>query len=149
MWFQRLVEIDDESEPEPVPTPFERPTAVRSSVRTKKPKVAVSTPADFQRVRLMSTLRLREQKGKENYDKVYVKALEEDLRQTGLDQKEIDRILNEYVDTELNRPTFTRMSRRHLSIETLNKYRLDYEFDEVGLGNSCRSVCFWLTYQGS
>lgn len=27
------------------------------------------------------------------------------------------------------RPTFTRMSRRHLSIETLNAYRIDYEFD--------------------
>jgi hypothetical protein len=30
-----------------------------------------------------------------------------------------------------NRPTYTRMSRKHLSIETLNVYRIDYEFDQV------------------
>jgi len=32
---------------------------------------------------------------------------------------------------EANRPIYTRMSRRHLSIETLNKFRVDYEFDHV------------------
>jgi hypothetical protein len=65
MWFQRLVEIDDESDPEPVPEPAERPTIVYNSVRTKKAKVVVSTPADFQRVRLMSISRPKEQKAKE------------------------------------------------------------------------------------
>ena len=38
--------------------------AARSSDRTKKTKVVVSTPADFQRVRLMSILRLKKQKAK-------------------------------------------------------------------------------------
>jgi hypothetical protein len=65
MWFQRLVEIDDGSDPEPVPEPAERPTVVRNSVRPKKAKVVVSTPADFQRVRLMSISKPKEQKAKE------------------------------------------------------------------------------------
>ena len=65
MWFQRLVEIDDESDPEPIPEPAERPAAAHNSARTKKAKVVVSTPADFQRVRLMSILRPKEQKAKE------------------------------------------------------------------------------------
>lgn len=63
MWFQRLVEIDDESDLEPIPEPAERPATAHSCVKTKKTNVAVSTPADFQRVRLMS-IRLKEQKAK-------------------------------------------------------------------------------------
>ncbi|PQE11804.1 conserved glutamic acid rich protein [Rutstroemia sp. NJR-2017a WRK4] len=60
MWFQRLVVID-EFRPEPIPSPMvmvsEEPVATSSSSRTKGPQVPVVTPADFQRVRLMSTLR--------------------------------------------------------------------------------------------
>jgi len=63
MWFQRLVEIDDESDPEPTLEPTERPPAVvYNSAKIRNPKVIVSTPADFQRVRLMSILRPKEQK---------------------------------------------------------------------------------------
>src|SRR4051812_7785472 len=32
-------------------------------------------------------------------------------------------------EKRLNGPTYTRMARRHLSIETLNRYNIDYEFD--------------------
>ncbi|KAE9373748.1 hypothetical protein N431DRAFT_338810 [Stipitochalara longipes BDJ] len=69
MWFQRLVEIDDESDPESIVEPAERPATAHSSVRTKKTKVVVSTPADFQRVRLLSILRLKEQKAKKKSQK--------------------------------------------------------------------------------
>jgi hypothetical protein len=61
MWFQRLVEID-ESEAEVVPRPLERPSAVEGGAKTKKPSGPVLTPADFQRVRLMSNIKLKEQK---------------------------------------------------------------------------------------
>jgi hypothetical protein len=64
MWFQRLVEIDNESDPEPILKRAKRPIAVRNSVRTKKTQIVVPTPADFQRVRLMSILRLKEQEAK-------------------------------------------------------------------------------------
>ncbi|KAL5316344.1 hypothetical protein ACEPPN_015389 [Leptodophora sp. 'Broadleaf-Isolate-01'] len=60
MWFQRLVEIE-ESEPESIPRSTEmvseEPAATPSSSRAKRPQVPAVTPADFQRVRLMSTLR--------------------------------------------------------------------------------------------
>ena len=75
MWFQRLVEIDDDSEPEPILQSPERPGAVRSGERTKKRKVPVSTPADFQRVRLMRILRLKEQKAKDARDKAYANSV--------------------------------------------------------------------------
>jgi hypothetical protein len=73
MWFQRLVEID-ESKPEPIPVRNERAVAVpQGSVRAKGPQVHISTPADFQRVRLMRTLRLSEQReNNERYTQVDV-----------------------------------------------------------------------------
>lgn len=86
MCFQRPVEIDDESEHDSIPEPPQRPTAILSTGRNKKPKEPVSTPAHYQPVRLMSTLRLREQRAKEDRDKAYAKRLEEDLRKAGLDQ---------------------------------------------------------------
>jgi hypothetical protein len=59
MWFQRLVEVD-ESNPELTLEPAEpllpeQPTTSKSGVRAKK--LLVATPADFQRVRLLSTRR--------------------------------------------------------------------------------------------
>lgn len=91
MWFQRLAEIYDESNPEPTQEPTERPTfTVHNSVTLKKPKVVISTPADFQRVRLMSILQPKEQIAEELLtndhrvylakstpvnDKIYVRAL--------------------------------------------------------------------------
>lgn len=46
---------------------------------------------------------------------------------------EIEDMLNKdkKVAPVSSRPTYTKMSRRHLSIETLNKYRVDFEFDVV------------------
>jgi hypothetical protein len=35
--------------------------------------------------------------------------------------------------TALTRPTYTRMARRHISIETLNQYKVDFTIDEVQL----------------
>lgn len=50
-----------------------------------------------------------------------------------MSERQIEDVLNKdkAVDTSSSRPTYTKMSRRHLSIETLNKYRIDYEFDVV------------------
>jgi hypothetical protein len=70
MWFQRLVEIGD-SELEAIVERTERSAAIQSDARIKMPKIPVSTPADFQRVRLMSTLRIREQKKKEERDRMF------------------------------------------------------------------------------
>lgn len=52
-----------------------------------------------------------------------------------MSERQINDVLNKDKDkdkaVEISRPTYTKMSRRHLSIETLNKYRIDYEFDVV------------------
>ena len=60
--------------------------------------------------------------------------LAEDLRKSGMDDEQISVIMKKEEGSpgyDPNRPTHTRMSRRHLCIETLNAYRIDYEFDEV------------------
>lgn len=71
MWFQRLVEIE-ESEPEPLPIPrvAERAQAVQINAGVKKSQVPASTPADFQRVRLMRTLNAWEQREQRQEDLV-------------------------------------------------------------------------------
>jgi len=73
----------------------------------------------------------KEKKEKEERDKEYERRLEDDLRRSGLDERQIAVITKKEKQIDPNRPTYTRMSRRHLSIETLNRYRLDYEFDQV------------------
>jgi len=73
--------------------------------------------------------REKEKKEKEEREKEYKLRLEEDLRKSGMDENQIARVLKKDQAVDPARPTYTRMSRRHLSIETLNRYRIDYEFD--------------------
>lgn len=71
----------------------------------------------------------KEKKEKEEQEKEYKRRLEDDLRKSGLDEKQVAAVLNKEKAVAAQRPTYTRMSRRHLSIETLNRYKIDYEFD--------------------
>lgn len=71
----------------------------------------------------------KEKKEKEEREKEYQIRLRDDLRRSGLDERQIDALLKKDKTADPSRPTYTRMSRRHLSIETLNKYKIDYEFD--------------------
>lgn len=53
-----------------------------------------------------------------------------------MNEKEIDAFIkNEKKEVAPapapERPTYTKMSRKHLSIETLRAYNIDYVFDEV------------------
>jgi len=73
----------------------------------------------------------KEKKEKEEREKEYQHRLEDDLRKSGMDERQISVVLKKDKGVDPNRPTYTRMSRRHLSIETLNRYRIDYEFDQV------------------
>ena len=73
----------------------------------------------------------KEKKEKEERDKEYQHRLEDDLRKSGMDERQIALVLQKNKAIDPNRPTYTRMSRRHLSIETLNRYRIDYEWDTV------------------
>ncbi|KAH9206854.1 hypothetical protein DL95DRAFT_469205 [Leptodontidium sp. 2 PMI_412] len=69
-------------------------------------------------------------KEKAEREEEYQKRLQEDLRKSGMDERQIAVVLKKDTGVDPNRPTYTRMSRRHLSIETLNRYRIDYEFDQ-------------------
>jgi hypothetical protein len=53
-----------------------------------------------------------------------------------MDERQIAAVLKKEKAVDPNRPTYTRMSRRHLSIETLSRYRIDYEFDVVSNSQS-------------
>jgi hypothetical protein len=97
----------------------------------------------------------KEAKEKERNEKEYKRRLQEDLINSGLDEKAIAAIINkEKLPKEpspppppaplplphhhlpqqqqmvpAGRPTYTRMARKHLSIETLREYRVEFDFD--------------------
>ncbi|ROT37040.1 hypothetical protein SODALDRAFT_335257 [Sodiomyces alkalinus F11] len=80
----------------------------------------------------------REEKEKEEREKEYQRRLQEDLIQSGLDEKHIAAILKKEKipekpaptpPAEATRPTYTRMARKHLSIETLRTFHIEYELD--------------------
>ena len=79
----------------------------------------------------------KEKKEKEEREKEFKIRMEEDLRKSGVDEQQIAIIMKKegarkpVQALEAARPTYTRMSRRHLSIETLNVHRIEYEFDVV------------------
>jgi hypothetical protein len=73
----------------------------------------------------------KEKKEKEEREKEYAHRLEDDLRKSGMSEQQISVVLKKDKGVDPNRPTYTRMSRKHLSIETLNRYRIDYEWDQV------------------
>lgn len=60
----------------------------------------------------------------------YKHRLEMDLRKSNMDERQISTVLNpDKKPLDPNRPTYTRMSRKHLSIEALNKHREDMEIE--------------------
>ena len=85
----------------------------------------------------------KEKKEKEEREKEYQRRLEDDLRKAGMDDRQIAVVTKKEKAIDPNRPTFTRMSRRHLSIETLNAYKIDYEFDVVS--SNLRSKSLWIS----
>ncbi|CAK7198092.1 hypothetical protein SEUCBS139899_000750 [Sporothrix eucalyptigena] len=93
----------------------------------------------------------KEKAEKEEAEREYKRRLQEDLIRSGVDEKDIKAILDKksvkpekkedkkLQRTDINieignpvpqRPTYTRMARRHLSIETLNYYHVDFDYDQ-------------------
>lgn len=79
--------------------------------------------------------REKEAKKKAEDEKEYKRRLQEDLLKSGLDEKYINAILkNETVQDRPKpgeRPVHMRMPRKHLSIETLRTFRVEFEIDKV------------------
>jgi hypothetical protein len=78
-----------------------------------------------------SKLLAEEIKAKEEAEMEIARRLEAELRESGVSEKQIAGTLKQGIPIE--RPTYTRMARRHLSIETLRVHGIDYEFDQVYL----------------
>lgn len=77
----------------------------------------------------------KEKKDKEEKEreKEYQQRLQDALRRSGMDERQIALVLQKDQDKCLSgdRPTYTRMARRYLSTETLNVYHIDYALDMV------------------
>lgn len=84
----------------------------------------------------------KEKREAEERDREYKHRLQEDLIKSGLDEKAIQAILNKEKLPEKKpggggsnnsgtRPTYTRMARRYISIETLRTYQIEYDIDVV------------------
>ncbi|KAI1121420.1 hypothetical protein F5Y10DRAFT_282497 [Nemania abortiva] len=93
--------------------------------------------------------RALEETEKRKRDEEYKRRMREQLLKSGINEQEIDSILtgnrtgNRYetkgkeraergvsIEDDNTRPTYTRMSRRHLSLETLRVYNIDYDLDQ-------------------
>jgi len=83
---------------------------------------------------------IKEEEERKQQEKEYQRRMQEDLIKSGLDEKQIAAIMKKERVPEAHddkpdgpRPTYTRMARRHLSIETLRTFHIQYELDNVGL----------------
>lgn len=79
---------------------------------------------------------LKEKEEAEAREKEYKRKMQEHLLKSGLDEKEINAILTgkkvakeKEKEKADKRPTYTRMARRHLSLETLRTYEIDWQYD--------------------
>jgi hypothetical protein len=85
----------------------------------------------------------KEKQAKEAQEKEFQRLLQERLIKSGLDEKAIEAIMKEKKvkqekqekqeddDRQITRPTYTRMSLRHLDIQTLLYHKIDFEHDAV------------------
>ncbi|KFH40734.1 Reticulocyte-binding protein 2 a-like protein [Hapsidospora chrysogenum ATCC 11550] len=82
--------------------------------------------------------RMKEAQEREEAEKEYKRRLQEDLVNSGVDEKAIAAIMKkekvpeaeaEAHAQDLGRPTYTRMARKHLSIETLRTYSIEWDYD--------------------
>lgn len=77
--------------------------------------------------------REKEEKRKKAAEKEYQRRLQEQLLESGLDEEAINAIIKkEKVPEARNeRATYTRMPRKHLSIETLRTFKVEYDLDST------------------
>lgn len=111
--------------------------------REKEKKLAIAEYKAKEAERIV-----KEREEKERAEKEYQRRLQEDLIRAGVDEKDIEAIIKKEkikrADDErrreddknnhggqLGRPIYTRMSLKHLDIETLYYFKIDWEYDPV------------------
>ncbi len=71
---------------------------------------------------------------KEKRDREYQDRMRADLLASGLDERSVEAILEKKdAVQQVARPTYTRMALRHLEVETLIYYKIDFEYDQVSI----------------
>lgn len=111
----------------------EQETAEEEKLREKEAELAVERYKQKEAER-----RAKEAKVREEAEKEYRRRLQEDLVNSGVDEKAIAAIMKKekVPETEpeaqpVSRPTYTRMARKHLSIETLRTFSIEWDYDTV------------------
>ncbi|KAJ3499311.1 hypothetical protein NLG97_g435 [Lecanicillium saksenae] len=107
----------------------EERASAEKEVRDKEVKAAVEKYKKEEAER-----REREEREKKEAEKEYQRRLQEQLLASGLDEEAINAILKKQKVPESRnerneRATFTRMPRKHLSIETLRHFKVEYDLD--------------------
>jgi hypothetical protein len=111
---------------------LERYRAEEAEKAAKKKKEEMDVINNYKRME--ADRQAREKKEKDEREAEYHRRLEEDLRKSGLDERQIAVVTKKPIPAgaiEAARPTYTRMSRRHLSVETLKEFRIDFEYDQM------------------
>jgi regulator of protease activity HflC (stomatin/prohibitin superfamily) len=71
----------------------------------------------------------KEKKEKEEREREYQERYRRDLENLGLSSRDVSLVVKREVD--LSKTTFTKMARRHISIETLRAYGVNWKLDDV------------------
>lgn len=92
----------------------------------------------------------KKEKEKKEADEEFRERVKKTFGQAGYDKESIDKILKnaekgkehghgkEIKISDLRRPTYTRVHRKHISLETLDEYNLPWDWDEVNSVLRCR-----------
>ncbi|KAI9766087.1 MAG: hypothetical protein M1840_006794 [Geoglossum simile] len=92
----------------------------------KKREISEKAVEDFKRKEADRIT--KEKKEKEQREKEYQERYRNDLERLGLTSRDASLVVRKEVD--LSKTTFTKMARRHISIETLKVYGVNWKFDD-------------------
>lgn len=86
----------------------------------------------------------KERKDKEEADRLFKERVKKEFTAAGYSEAHIEAILTKGKKPkakELSRPTYIKVHRKHLSPETLDAYKLPWEWDDVGSALNLLSMC--------
>lgn len=104
----------------------EEKRAEQEQERLKKEKAAAVEKYKIEEMEKAS----KAKKEREEREKEYQERLEADMRMLGIDGRQMAHLAKkETSSSDCGRPTYTRMARRYLSLETLNAFQIEFQYD--------------------
>ncbi|KAI9775482.1 MAG: hypothetical protein M1839_001099 [Geoglossum umbratile] len=101
-------------------------TAEKQKEEQRKKEISEKAVEDFKRKEADRIA--KERREKEEREKEYQERYRKDLAKLGFTNRDTDLVIRKEVD--LSKTTFTKMARRHISIETLKAYNVNWKFDD-------------------